>query len=100
MHILEIERENPKKFPLLKIIAFESETTKFSKSPKGYLSLAVNVLRNILKIFQITKGDIFQVRFSQSDGKISLKHSHAEYSKSLGPFNMLTVKGCSETVFF
>ena len=43
---------------------------KFSEPGTGYLSLAVNVLRNTPKIQHITKGDIFQIRFSQSNEKI------------------------------
>ena len=29
-----------------------------------------------------------------------MKVLSSKFYKSLGPFNMLTVKGCSETVFF
>ena len=43
---------------------------KFSQSRKGYLSLGVNVLRNIPNIYHITKGDIFTVMFYHNDGKL------------------------------
>ena len=42
---------------------------KFSQSRRGYLSLALNMLPSKRKIQEITKGGIFQSRFSQSDEK-------------------------------
>ena len=65
----------------------------FSKSRKGYLSLAVNVLRNTPKIFHITKGDIFQVSFCQSDEKIWWKFSHADFTRIWDPLTCWLAKG-------
>ena len=42
---------------------------KFGKLSRGYLSSTVNVLTNSPKISHITKRDIFQIFFPQSDGK-------------------------------
>ena len=55
---------------------------KFSQSRKGYLSLAVNVLRNIRMVQHIIKGDIFTARFYQSDGKIWWKCSDADFTRA------------------
>ena len=40
---------------------------KFSLLRREYLSSAVNVLRNSTKISDITKRDMFQLHFAQSD---------------------------------
>ena len=40
---------------------------KFSLLLRKYFSSGVNVLTNSLKIWNITKRDIFQLKFSQSD---------------------------------
>ena len=42
---------------------------KFCQSRRGYLWLAVNVLRNTLKIKHIIKEDLSQIKVSQSDEK-------------------------------
>ena len=42
---------------------------KFSLSRTGYLSLAVNMWPNTPMIYHVTKGDILQIRFSQSNEK-------------------------------
>ena len=54
---------------------------KFSQSRIGCLSLAVNVFPNTPKIQHVTKGGIFQIRFSQSDEKIWWKCSHADFTR-------------------
>ena len=41
------------------------ESYKFSKTSTGYLPSAVNVLRNTPKILAKTRGDNFQIKFSQ-----------------------------------
>ena len=43
---------------------------KLTESRTGYLSLAVNVLRNTPNIQHDTKGDISKIKVSQSDEKI------------------------------
>ena len=60
---------------MIKIFCFKDNCIcigddKFSQCRKDYLSLQVNVLRNTSKIEYITKEDISQIRFSQSDEKI------------------------------
>ena len=42
---------------------------KFSQSWTGYLSYAVNVLKNNPKISPNTSGDIFQIDFRENDEK-------------------------------
>ena len=37
---------------------------------KEYLSSGVNILTNSLKILDTRKTDIFELKFSQSDGKV------------------------------
>ena len=44
-------------------------STKFSQFQRGYLPFGVNVLTDTPKISHITKGNIFQIRFPQRDGK-------------------------------
>ena len=56
-----------------------------SQSRTGYSSLAVSDLRNTPKIYYITKGDIFQIRFTQSDGKIWWKYSQADFPRAWDP---------------
>ena len=51
------------------------------------------------KIQYVTKGGIFQTKFSQGD-EIYNESALIKILKSLRPFNMLTVKMCSETEFF
>ena len=52
---------------------------KFSQYWTGYLTSAVNVLRNILKIWLNSTGDIFQINFSQNDENTWQKRSHRDF---------------------
>ena len=66
----------PKKEQKIEKKGFRSKDTlwerngKFSQSPTGYLSSAVNVLTNSPKISNFNKGDIFQIVSSLNDEKI------------------------------
>ena len=57
----------------------------FTQSWTGYLSLAVNVLRNTPKNLDITKGDIFKMRVSHGDEKIWSKCSDADFTRVWDP---------------
>ena len=48
------------------------------------MSLAVSVLQNTIKIYHITKGDIFQIRISHSDEKIWWKCSYVDFTRVSG----------------
>ena len=61
------------------------EDNQLSQSRTGYLWLAVNVLRNIPNISDITKGNILQIRFSQSDEKTWWKASLADFTRIWDP---------------
>ena len=66
---------------------------------RDYLLTAVKVLTNSPKISHITKRDIFQVSFPQSDEKYD-KSAVCRFHKCLGSYNMLTFGQCSETALF
>ena len=72
---------------------------KFTQSRIGYLSLAVNVLRNTPKIEHITKGDIFKIKVSQSDERIWWKCSHEHFTRVLDPLTCWLSKSVLERCF-
>ena len=72
---------------------------QFSPSRTGYLSSAVSVLRNTPKNWHITKGDIFQIKFSQSNEKIWWKCSHADFTRVWDPLTCWLSKGVPERYF-
>ena len=61
------------------------------------LSSAVNMLRNSPTIAHIIKRDIFQLCFNQNEEKYDMLK---RFQQCLGPFNVLTVEGCSGTGLF
>ena len=72
---------------------------KFSQSRTGYLSLAVNVLRSTPTIYPITKGYIWQIRFSQSNEKIWWKCPHADFAKVWDPLTCWLSRGVLKRYF-
>ena len=64
-----MEQKIPRKFTVLKVIPFELRTTNslnLEKDTCHWQSMRYETSQDL----HITKGDIFQVRFSQSDAKI------------------------------
>ena len=64
---------------------YSTSCCKFSRIRREYLSLAVNVSTNSPKGSHITKRDIFQVSFPQSDEKCD-KGSVMQISQVFGTF--------------
>ena len=56
---------------------------KILQSWTGYLSSAVNVLRNTTKISRNTREDIFQINFRENDEKTWKKCSHGDFASIL-----------------
>ena len=63
------------------------------------MSLAVNVVRNIPKIQSNTDGDLFQVRFSQSDEKMWWKCCHGNFTNIWNPLTCWLWKGVLKRYF-
>ena len=69
MHISEMQWNIQKKSFVSEIMAFEICSCNFCILLREYLSSAVNVLINSLKISDHTKADIFQLNLSRIQGK-------------------------------
>ena len=69
IYISEMKQKMQKKFFVLNIIAFEL-VAKNDLLRRGYFSSAVNVLTNRHKISGITKTNIFQRSFPESNERI------------------------------
>ena len=66
MYILKIEQKYGKIFFVFFISAFELGGANCHTSQEGHLSSTDNKFTNASKILHITKGDIFQVSFTQT----------------------------------
>ena len=64
-----------------------------------YLLSAVNVSAKCPKISTMTNRDVFPLNFSLSDQKRKVKGMSCRFQQCLGPFNLLTIEGCSEIHF-
>ena len=89
-----MECKHPKKFSVLKIIAFESGTKNSLNLEKDISHWKSMSYRKSLRSDISQREIFFTVRFYQHDGKI------CRFYNFLGLFNMLTVKVCSKSVFF
>ena len=94
-----MKRKNAKKVSLLKIIELESGKTSSLNLEKDTCHWQSMCYETRLR-FNISLREIFFKSNSLRVMKNMIKVLSCRFYKSLGPFNMLTVKGCSETVFF
>ena len=94
-----MKRKNAKKVSLLKIIELESGKTSSLNLEKDACHWQSMCYETRLR-FNISLREIFFKSNSLRVMKNMMKVLSCRFYKSLGPFNMLTVKGCSETVFF
>ena len=98
MQIPEMERENPKKFPSLKIIAFESGTTSSLNLEKDTCHWQSMCYETSLR-FNISRREIF---FKSGSIRVMEKYDERDpfrIYKGLGSINMSSVKRSSKTVF-
>ena len=94
-----MEQENQKKFLVFKIIAFEPG------SPNSHIleqdtSCWQPICYQATRRFKISLREVYSTAGSLGVMKSIMKTLSSKFYKSSGHFNMLTVKGCSETVFF
>ena len=94
-----MKRKNAKKVSLLKIIELESGKTSSLNLEKDTCHWQSMCYETRLR-FNISLREIFFKSNSLRVMKNMMKVLSCRFYKSLGPFNMLTVKGVSETVFF
>ena len=94
-----MEVKNHKKLLVFKIFAFELGPTN-SHNPEQDTCHWQSICYQATLRFNISLMVIFSKQGSLRVMKNMMKVLSCTYWKSLGPFNMLTVKGCSETVFF
>ena len=99
MWIPEMEQPNLKKLLVLKTIAFEWRGAN-SHNPKQDACHWESMSYETSLRFNISLGEIFCKSGSLRVMKNMIKVLSCTFYKSLGPFNMLTGKGCSKTVFF
>ena len=94
-----MEQKNQKKILVLKIIALElgSRNSRILEQDTCHWQ---SICYQATLRFNISLMVIFSKQGSLRVMKNMMKVLSCTYWKSLGPFNMLTVKGCSETVFF
>ena len=94
-----MEQKNEKKFLLFKIIAFEPG----SSNPDNIevdTCLLLSICYQATQKFNMSRRDVYSKPGSLRVIKNIMKVLSCSIYKSLGPFNMLTIKGCSETLFF
>ena len=88
-----------KKFLVLKIIAFELGLQNFT-IPNGILVIGSQCVRKHISCLTHNWGRYFPNQFLLEWWKNMRKVLSCSCCKSFRPFNMLTVQGRSETVFF
>ena len=94
-----MEQKNYKKFLVLKIIAFESGTTNSHNPEQDTCHWQSMCYEKHLR-FNISLREIFSKSGSSRVMKNMMKVLSFRFYESLGHFNTLTVKACSETMFF
>ena len=94
-----MEQKNQKKFLVFKIITFELESTN-SHNPEQDTSYWQSICYQLTLRFKISLKEVCSKEGSLRVIKKIMKVLPRGFYKSLGTFNMLTVKGCSGTVFF
>ena len=98
MYIKDMEQKNQNKVLLLKIIAFAWETTNFHNLEEDTCHWQSVCYETPLR-FNMSLREIFPESGSLRVIKKYDESASCIFYKRLGLFNMLTVKGCSETVF-
>ena len=94
----EMQQENPKKFLIFEIIAFDSGSINswiLEEDSSHWQSICYQAII----IFNVSLGELYSKPGFLRVMKNTIKVLSWKFYKSLRPFNMLTVKGCSETVF-
>ena len=94
-----MEEKNGKKFLVFKETAFEPASANYH-NPKQDTCHWQSICYQATLRFNISLMVVFPKQGSLRVMKNMMKVLSCTYWKSLGPFNMLTVKGCSETVVF
>ena len=94
-----MQQKNQKKFLRLKIIAFKSGTPNSHNLQQDTCHWQSMYYENSLRI-NILLREIFSTSGSLRVMTNMMKVLTWRFYGSSGPFNMLTVKGCSEMVFF
>ena len=92
-------QKNENKLFDLKIIAFQSGRRN-SHNPEQDICHWQSICYETPLTFNISLREIFSQSGSPRVMKNMMKVLSCRFVKSLGPFNMLTVRGCSGTVFF
>ena len=95
----EMEQENPKNFLVFKIISVEPGSTNCPILEKDTSHWQSICYQGTLW-FKLSLRDVYSKAGSLRVMKNIVKVLSWRFYKWLGRFNMLTVKGCSETVFF
>ena len=94
-----MEQENPKEFLEFKILVSEQGSTNshiLEQDTCHWQSICYQETQR----FKMSLRDVHSKPGSLRVIKNIMKVLSCSIYKSLGPFNMLTIKGCSETVFF
>ena len=78
MQILEMEEEIEKNFSVFDNNCIWIGTCKFSQSWTGNIPSAVNVLTKAAEISSNVRGDVFQIKFLENDGKLWQNLSHGD----------------------
>ena len=96
----EMEQKNEKKFLVLKITAFVSETTNSHNIEQDTCHCQSMFYETPVRI-NISLREIISTSVSlRVMKKKMMKVLSCRFYKSLRPFNMWTIKGCFEKVFF
>ena len=99
MSFPEIEQKNEKKFLLFKKIPFKPRSSN-PDNIEGDICLWQSICYQATQKFNMSRRDVYPEPGSLRVIKNVMKVLSCKICKSLGLLNMLTVKGCSETVFF
>ena len=94
-----MEQKNQKIFLVFKIIAFEPGSTN-SHNPEHDTCIWQSICYQATLRFKISIKEVYSKAGSLRVMKNIVKVLSRRFYKSFAPFNTLTVKGCSETVFF
>ena len=92
-------KKNQEQFLLFKIIAFEPGSSN-SDNIEEDTCLWQSICYQETQSFNMSLMHVYSKPGSLRVIKNIMKVLSCRIYKSLGPFNMLTIKGCSQTVFF
>ena len=94
-----MEQKNDKKFVVLKIITCESGSRNSDILEQDTSDWQSGFYEATLT-FKISQGEVYSKPGSIRVLKNIMKVLSRRFYQSFGPFNVLTVKGCSETLLF